>query len=75
VLFKLKKYDEAEAASRFALGLQTSEPDFYFHAGMIAAQKGRKDEARKYLQRALALNPHFDIEDAPAAEAALSKLQ
>jgi tetratricopeptide (TPR) repeat protein len=75
VLFKLKKYDEAEAASQFALGLQTSEPAFYFHAGMIAAQKGKKDEAKKDLQKALALNPHFDIEDAPAAEAALSKLQ
>jgi tetratricopeptide (TPR) repeat protein len=75
VLFKLKKYDEAEAASQFALGLQTSEPEFYFHAGMIAAQKGKKEEAKKDLQRALGLNSHFDIEDAPAAQAALSKLQ
>jgi tetratricopeptide (TPR) repeat protein len=75
VLFKLKKYDEAEAASQFALGLNTSEPVFYFHAGMIALQQGHREEARKDLQRALELNPHFDIDEAPAAQAALSKLQ
>jgi tetratricopeptide (TPR) repeat protein len=75
VLFKLKKYNEAEAASQFALALNTSEPVFYFHAGMIAAQLGKKDDARKYLKRALELNPHFDIDEAPAAQAALSQLQ
>jgi tetratricopeptide (TPR) repeat protein len=75
VLFKLKKYDEAENASQFALQLNTSEPVFYFHAGMIAAQLGKKDEARKDLQKALALNSHFDVDEAPAAQAALSKLQ
>jgi tetratricopeptide (TPR) repeat protein len=74
VMFKLKKYDEAEAASQFALGLNTSEPEFYFHAGMIAAEMGKREEARKDLEKALALNPHFDIEDAPAAQLALSKL-
>jgi tetratricopeptide (TPR) repeat protein len=75
VLFKLKKYEEAEAASQFALQLNTSEPVFYFHAGMIAAQRGKKEEARKYLQKALELNPHFDVEESPAARAMLTKLQ
>jgi tetratricopeptide (TPR) repeat protein len=75
VLFKLKKYSEAETASQFALQLNTSEPMFFYHAGIIAAQLGKKDDARKYLQKALALNPHFDVEEAPAAQAALAKLQ
>jgi tetratricopeptide (TPR) repeat protein len=74
VLFKLRKYDEAERASQFALQLNTTEPVFYFHAGMIAAQLGKKEDARKHLQKALALNPHFDVEQAPAAEAILGKL-
>jgi Flp pilus assembly protein TadD len=75
VLFKLKKYEEAETASQFALQLNTSEPVFYYHAGIIAMQRGKKEDARKYLQKALALNPHFDVEEAPAAQAALAKLQ
>jgi tetratricopeptide (TPR) repeat protein len=75
VLFKLKKYTEAEAASQFAIQLNTAEPVFYYHAGMIAAQLGKKDDARKYLQRALALNSHFDIEEAPTARATLDQLQ
>jgi tetratricopeptide (TPR) repeat protein len=75
VLFKLKKYDEAEAASQFALGLNTSEPVFYFHAGMIAARLGKKADERKYLQKALALNPHFDVDEAPAAQSELARLQ
>jgi tetratricopeptide (TPR) repeat protein len=75
VLFKIKKYGEAEQASQFAISLNTSEPVFYFHAGMIAAQQGKKDEARTNLQKALALNDHFDIDQAPAAKAALEKLQ
>jgi tetratricopeptide (TPR) repeat protein len=75
VLYKMKKYDDAEAASQFALQLNTSEPVFYYHAGMIALQLGKKDDARKYLQKALALNPHFDVDEAATAQAQLSKLQ
>jgi tetratricopeptide (TPR) repeat protein len=74
VLFKLKKYSEAEAASQFAIQLNTAEPVFYFHAGMIAAKLGKKDDARKYLRRALELNPHFDVEEAPEANVALDRL-
>jgi tetratricopeptide (TPR) repeat protein len=74
VLFKLKKYDEAEKASQFALSLGTTEPVFYYHAGMIAAAQGKKEEAKTNLQKALALNPHFDVDQAPAARNALSKL-
>jgi tetratricopeptide (TPR) repeat protein len=74
VLFKLKRYDEAETASQFAISLNTSEPVFYFHAGMIAAQLGRKDDARKYLLRAIALNPHFDIDAVATTRTTLATL-
>ena len=38
---------------------------------MIAAALGRKPDAKKYLERALSLNPKFDIRQAPAAAKAL----
>jgi Tfp pilus assembly protein PilF len=38
------------------------QPDarLFYHAGMIAQAAGDKDQARKYLQRALLLNPKFE---------------
>lgn len=74
VLFKLKRYAEAEKASQFALSLGTTEPVFYYHAGMIAAVQGKKQEARASLEKALAINPHFDNDQAKAAKDVLAKL-
>ncbi len=71
VLYKRKRYSEAEKASHFALSQGTSEPVFYYHAGMIAVALGKKDEARNYLKRALFLNEHFDLGPAIIAKAAL----
>jgi hypothetical protein len=42
---------------------------------MIAAALGKKDEARTSLQKALALNDHFDIDAAPIAKSLLAKVQ
>ena len=64
---KLKRYEEAAAASTKALALGTPEPVFYFHAGMIANALGRKDEARRHLEKALTLNPEFDPVEAGIA--------
>jgi tetratricopeptide (TPR) repeat protein len=74
VLFKLKKYADAETASQFALSLGTTEPVFYYHAGMIAAALSKKEEAKVNLQKALALNPRFDIDQASAARDVLDRL-
>jgi hypothetical protein len=41
---------------------------------MIARAQGRLDEARELLGDALALNPHFDLLQAPIARAALDAL-
>ena len=53
----------------------TPEPAFYFHAGMIAKARGKKEEAAKHLQRALTLNPAFDLKQAAVANAALKELK
>ena len=72
VLYKLKRYNDAQEAMDRALKVGTPEPGFYYHAGMIAAAVGRKQDAAKHLQHALALNPKFDISQAPIAEKALA---
>jgi tetratricopeptide (TPR) repeat protein len=74
VLFKLKRYPEAETASNYAISLGTAEPVFYYHAGMIAAARGNKADAKIYLQKALTLNPRFDPDQSSAAKDVLSAL-
>jgi len=74
-LFKNGRYRDAEQASERALRFGTPEPAFQFHAGMIAAALGRKDAAAKSLDRALALNPRFEIRQADIAAVTLSTLR
>jgi tetratricopeptide (TPR) repeat protein len=73
-LYKNKKYEEAGKAKEKALELGTPEPAFYYHAGMIERALGQTGEARKHLQKALALNARFDPRQAPLAEAALKEI-
>jgi len=47
---------------------------FAFHAGMIQAKLGDRLQARRLLTEALDINPHFSIQYAPVAHAALAKL-
>ena len=44
-----------------ALALGTKDSKLYFHAGMIFLALRRNAQARIYLQRALALNAHFQL--------------
>ncbi|HLN00255.1 MAG TPA: tetratricopeptide repeat protein [Bryobacteraceae bacterium] len=70
-LFKNGRYAEAEQAAGKALRFGTPDPAFYFHAGMIASALRKQQEAAKSLDRALALNPHFDPRQAEIAETTL----
>lgn len=74
-LCKNGRYEEAERAAGKALQFGTPEPMFYYHAGMIANALGKKDEAAKHLQRALALNPHFALRQAEIADVTLRTTQ
>jgi tetratricopeptide (TPR) repeat protein len=58
-----------------ALRLGTRDPTLLFHAGAIAAAAGQLDEARAYLQAALALNPRFSVRYAPEAQRILAELK
>jgi tetratricopeptide (TPR) repeat protein len=67
--------DRADELAAKALALGTQDARLYYHAGMIAKAQGRVDEARGLLERALAINPHFDLLQARVAQAALNTLR
>ena len=74
-LYKNGRVEEAESAAARALAFGTLEPAFYYHAGLIAAALNKNAEAAKYLERALALNPHFDLRQAEIAGNTLRNLK
>ena len=73
-LFKAGKLDEAAANMKRALAWGTRDASLWFHAGMIAAARGQKDEARRDLQLALQINPQFHATQPAQARAMLQKL-
>lgn len=74
-LYRGGDFDEAAEASAQALRLGTRNALMEFHAGMIAAARGEREQAIALLEGALALNPHFSIRYAPEARATLERLQ
>jgi tetratricopeptide (TPR) repeat protein len=62
---------EALGWSRQALRLGTRDALKLFHRGMIERCLGHRTAARRYLQRALALNPHFSLVWSPVAKEVL----
>lgn len=66
--------DGAREQMERALRLDTEDAPMLFHAGMIAVAAGDRDAGRDYLERALELNPRFDLSDAALAQATLDDL-
>ncbi|MGH3145100.1 MAG: tetratricopeptide repeat protein, partial [Rubrobacter sp.] len=60
-LYKTGNYKEAQKYSSEALKLGTRDPLKLFHAGMISKVLGQREQAEKYLQQAVDLNPHFSL--------------
>jgi tetratricopeptide (TPR) repeat protein len=73
-LYKNGKLKEAGAAMDKALSMGTKDAMFYYHAGLIHRDLGDVEGARKYLGRALAINPRFHIFYADAARKALEEM-
>ncbi|HLJ92212.1 MAG TPA: tetratricopeptide repeat protein [Gemmataceae bacterium] len=73
-LYKNHRAEEAVKAMAVALKLGTQDATFFYHAGMIEHQLGHKAEAKRYLERALALNPHFSLLLADSARQTLAAL-
>lgn len=74
VLYKSGRFPEAEEASAKALALQTPEPLFLYHAGVIAVAAGDVRKGRQLLEQALELNPRFSWPQAGEAGATIAKL-
>jgi tetratricopeptide (TPR) repeat protein len=74
VLFKNGRIPEAAAAIEKALALGTGDALLDFHAGMIEAQLGQSERARKLFEHALILNPNFHLFYAGEARERLDQL-
>jgi tetratricopeptide (TPR) repeat protein len=74
-LYKNGRAAEAKRASTRALRLGTQDAVFHYHAGMIAQVLGHPRAAARHLGRALALDPAFDVRQAPMARAALETIR
>ncbi len=73
-LFKNGNFQEAKAASDEAMRLNTKEAQFFYHAGMIESELGNQKKAKELLQKALKLNPSFDVLQAEKAKSKLAQL-
>jgi tetratricopeptide (TPR) repeat protein len=73
-LYKNGQPAQALAPITAALNLGTKDAKLHFHAGMIYQALGKTDLAREHLRRALTLNPHFSLLQAPMAQRALKTL-
>lgn len=67
--------DLAEQAAQQALRFDTQDARIHFHAGMIAAAKDKRSEAKALLSKALAISPHFEVVGADVARATLRDLE
>jgi tetratricopeptide (TPR) repeat protein len=73
-LYKNSQPQEAAAAIKEALHLDTRDPLLLFHAGMIYERLGEKAKAEDYLRRTIAISPQFHLFYADLAKATLQSL-
>ena len=74
----LLKAGQPAAAQRMmqeALRLGTKDALMYYHAGIIALANNDAAQAETYLSRAMEINPHFSILQAPSAQKTLDSLR
>ncbi|HEU0020784.1 MAG TPA: tetratricopeptide repeat protein [Dehalococcoidia bacterium] len=74
-LYQKDRLDEAAEFIKEAMKLGTQDPNLYYHAGMIHYRLGDREVARRYLEHALDLNPHFSVLYEDHARKALAELQ
>lgn len=67
--------EEAARLARRSITLGTREGQFLYHAGMIELARGHRDAARRFLRRALEVDPWFSISGVPEARRVLARLE
>jgi tetratricopeptide (TPR) repeat protein len=73
-LYRNGRLQEALAEMTEALRLGTRDARLFFHAGLIHHALGHAEQAREYLEQALATNPHFHVLQADVARDVLVAL-
>lgn len=73
-LYKNGRYPDAAIAIQEALRMETKDSMLLYHAGMIYEKLGQHPEARKYLQEARSLNPHFHLLFSKIAENTIQQI-
>jgi tetratricopeptide (TPR) repeat protein len=74
-LYKNGRARDALAPMMAALRLGTKDARLLYHAGMIYQAVGDREPARRALQEALRLSPHFDLLQVEVAERALKEIE
>jgi len=69
VYFKRSELEKAEDAINHSLKLGTKDAILYYHAGRIYYKQNKFEEAKKYLELALTINPYFDQNKADESRA------
>ncbi len=73
VQYKSGRYQEALVTQKQAMRLNTQNPLFYYHLGMIYDKLGDAKNARLNVQKALDMNPYFSILHSKDAQAFMKK--
>ena len=66
--------EHAIEAIKRAISRNTPDAEIHYHAGMIATAAGDVESAVRHLQIAIALNPQFNLLQAPIARSTLEKI-
>jgi tetratricopeptide (TPR) repeat protein len=74
-LFKTGQVKEADRLMSDALRLGTPDARLHYHAGNVRLALGDEAGARRSLEQALRLNPHFSLLHAPDARQTLAELK
>ncbi len=74
-LYRDGRIERASRLSAEAMRLGSRDPEFGFHAGMIAAAAGQETRAKRLLSTLLERTPGFNALYAPQAERTLSRLR
>ncbi len=73
-LYKKERFADARIAINEALRINSNDARLYYHAGMIEMKLDNQREAKIMLQKALDLNPAFDLIKAESAQSVLNGL-
>jgi len=73
--YKNGKFQEAKDMMDQALTLGTQDARLLFHAGMIAHALRHDEQARQYLEQALAINSHFSVLSAAQAQKTVQSIR